>query len=1061
MGVLRIFGSLTLPDSLLMSVSQRLLVLLLCVVIPFSPLRAQTSPAFLNTSRAWADSVLNTLTLDERIGQLIMVAGYSNRSRTYEDSLVTLVRQYRLGGVVFFQGGPLRQAKLTNRMQAQAAVPLLIAMDAEWGLAMRLDSTVRYPYQMTLGAMQGHDELLYQMGADLARQFRRLGVHVNFAPTVDVNNNPNNPVINFRSFGENKELVFQKSLAFLRGMQDNHLLTSLKHFPGHGDTGTDSHFDLPVISKSRAALDSLELYPFRRLIQAGASGVMIAHLNIPALDSTRNLPSTLSPAIVSRLLKKELGFQGLIFSDAMNMQAITKLFPGGVADRMGLEAGMDVLEFSTNVPASIAEIRRAVDEGRISRESIDERCRKILQAKAWVGLDNVQRVKLDNLVTDLNQPQSEVLNRQLIEHSLTLVKNDQNLIPFRALDTLRIASVSIDAPTPPGAVTGATGPSEPTTAFQQMLGNYIQMDHFTVSSKTPDSTLAALRTSLRAYNMLLVGVHLNGIRPAGYGLQSRTAALLDSLTQSGRAVVTVFGNAYAMDKLPGLARARAILLGYQPGVLGEELAAQALFGAIGLSGRLPVSVNKQYPAGLGQSTQPLGRLAYTIPEAVGIDGRWLRAQVDSLVNAGLAAHAFPGCVVQMAKDGKVILRKAYGSHTYETSPADGNPVVIRSAQFTDQMDGQRNNPTGLARNVAVVSIPPPSDLNRPTRLDDLFDLASVTKISTSTPALMRLVDEGKFDINGTMGQYLPRFRKSNKDTLVWRNVLTHQAGLKAWIPFWRDAINPDGSFKRNTFATVRSKRYPIEVTDSLFLHRSYSHVIFDAIRDSPLNPPKAKPEYVYSDLSFYLYPQIVKSLTGVDFETYLKNTFYKPLGASTLTYNPRRFYPLSRLVPTERDSLFRKTLIWGRVHDEGAAMLDGLSGHAGLFGSANDLMKLVQMYLQRGSYGGQQFLSPDVLTTFTRYQFPEVGNRRGLGFEKPSYKFSGNAPRSASASSFGHSGFTGTFTWADPDYGLTYVFMSNRVYPTRANNKISELNIRTNVVEKLYQAIQRGIPTTL
>ncbi len=1043
-----------------MSARHRFLLLLLCAALSVGNLRAQTNPAFLNTPTAWADSVLNTLTLDERIGQLIMVAGYSNRSRGYEDSLATLVRQYRLGGVIFFQGGPVRQATITNRLQTQARVPLLVAIDAEWGLAMRLDSSVRYPYQMTLGAMQGHDDLLYQMGADLARQCRRLGIHVNFAPTVDVNNNPNNPVINFRSFGENRELVYQKSLAYLRGMQDNHLLTSLKHFPGHGDTGTDSHFDLPVIGKSRTDLDSLELYPFRRLIQAGASGVMIAHLSIPALDPTRNLPSTLSPNIVTDLLKNQLGFRGLIFSDAMNMKALTKLFPGGIADRMGLQAGMDVLEFSTDVPASIAEICRAVDDGLLSRASIDERCRKILLAKAWVGLDKNRLVNLNNLVADLNSPQSEVLNRQLIERSLTLLKNDQNLIPLRALDTLRIASVSVEATHPSGSA--VAGAMEPVTAFQQMLGNYVQMDHFTVNSKTPDSTISALKTSLNGYNLLLVGVHLNGIRPASnYGLQARTAALLDSLIGSGKAVVTLFGNAYALNRLPNLTRARAVLLTYQPGVLAEELASQALFGAIGLSGRLPVTVNEQYRAKQGYSTQALDRLAYTIPEAVGIDGRWLRQQVDSVVNMGLKARAFPGCVVQMAKDGKVVFRKAYGSHTYETPVTlglDEKPVV--KAQFADQMDGLRNNPSVLQTST-LSSLGGWGDLDRPTRLTDLFDLASVTKISTSTLALMRLVDEGKFDINGTMGQYLPRFRKSNKDTLVWRNVLTHQAGLKAWIPFWRNTINADGTFKPKTFATTRSKRYPVEVGDSLFLHRSYSHVIFDAIRDSPLNPPKTKPEYVYSDLSFYLYPQLVQSLTGVDFETYLKTTFYKPLGASTLTYNPRRFYSLSRLVPTERDSLFRKTLIWGRVHDEGAAMLSGLSGHAGLFGSANDLMKLMQMYLQRGHYGGQQFLSSDVLTTFTRYQFPEFGNRRGLGFEKASYTFSGNAPRSASASSFGHSGFTGTFTWADPDYGLSYVFLSNRVYPTRNNNKISELNIRTIVAETFYQAIRRGLPAVL
>lgn len=983
-----------------------------------------------------------------------MVAGYSNRKPAYEDSLVTLVRTNKLGGVVMFQGGPIRQAKLINRLQALSAVPLLIAMDAEWGLAMRLDSTIRYPYQMTLGAMPGNDSLIYRMGANLARQARRLGVHVNFAPSVDVNNNPNNPVINFRSFGEDKYAVTRKALAYLRGMQDNRLLTSIKHFPGHGDTGTDSHYDLPLIGKSRAQLDSLELYPFRQLINAGAAGVMVAHLSIPALDTTRNRPSTLSPAIVTNLLKDELGFQGLIFSDAMNMKGVTKYFPSGQADRLGIEAGMDVLEFTEDVPAALAQIRQAVTDGRITQESLDARCLKVLRAKAWAGLDRYKPIVLDNLVRDLNPARDDLLNRQLTEASLTVLKNQGGLVPLRRLDTLRIASVAVE--------------SDKLTAFQQMAGNYTQVDHFNLTSKTPDSTIATVRNALKNYNLILVDVHLNSIRPgARYGLQTKTTGLVGELVATGKAIVTVFGNVYVLDKLtfpadtaqPGrnIEQARAIVMPYQLTNYTEELAAQLIFGAIGASGKLPVTVNQRFRSGDGLTVQPIGRLKYTIPEEVGIDGQLLTQKIDSLVNVGITQRAFPGCVVQMAKDGKVIFRKSYGQHTYDAS-LGAEP--------------------------------------KPTQLDDLFDMASVTKVSASIPALMRLVDEGKFNLDGMMVDYLPGFKKSNKANLRWRDILTHQAGLKAWIPFWRDtkpevvgaptagsltagvtvggppAAGPPtagitdvgrqaDSFKPKTFRTERSARYSIEVTDSLYLFRNYPKTIFRQIRDSPLNEKKAdgKPEYVYSDLSFILYPQIVKRLTGEDFEDYLKTNFYRPLGAATLTYGPRRFYSLNRIVPTEYDSLFRKTLIWGRVHDEGAAMLNGLSGHAGLFGTANDLMKVFEMYRQQGSYAGQRYISAKTVAEFTRYQFPELGNRRGLGFEKPSFVYSGNAPRSATKASYGHSGFTGTFVWVDPDpaYNLSYVFLSNRVYPTRNNNRISTLSTRTNIAETFYQAIKRGI----
>lgn len=965
---------------------------------------ANVVPSFLrNDARAsrWADSIMARMPLDEQIAQLIMVAGYSNRTAGYEDSLTTLVRTYKLGGVVFFQGGPIRQAKLNNRLQAASPVPLLVAMDAEWGVAMRLDSTVRFPYQMTLGGMpQTSEKLIYDMGADVARQFRRLGMHVNFAPDADVNNNANNPVINFRSFGEDKYAVARKALAYMRGMQDNHVLTSLKHFPGHGDTGTDSHFDLPLINKSRAQLDSLELYPFRELIKAGAAGVMIAHLSIPALDTTRNRPSTLSPNIVTGLLKNELGFGGLVFSDAMNMVGLTKYFPSGLADRRGLEAGMDVLEFTENIPRAVAEICKAADERTLSTAEIRDRCRKMLLAKYWVGLDDYKPVVLDNLVADMNRPESEVINRRLTEASLTVLENAGNRLPLQRLDTLRIASVSVEATAP--------------TTFQNRLGDYTSVKSFQVSSKSSDAAIQAVIDSLGPFNTVLVGVHLNNIRPSKYGIQTRTVELVQKLLATGKAIVTIFGNPYALDKFTDLEQAKALVMPYQLTNFTEDLSAQLIFGAIGASGRLPVTVNQRFRLGDGITTQPIGRLKYTIPEEVGISSVYLTQQVDSVVNVGLNAKAFPGCVVQLAKDGKVIFRKAYGKHTYDTS-----------------LGGRAET----------------------TQLDDLYDFASVTKISTSTPALMRLVDAGQFNIDGTMGEAMPEFRKSNKDTIRWRDVLTHQAKLKAWIPFWQATKNPDGTFKKNTFVAERSDRYPIEVTDSLFLFKKYPKTIFTLIKDSPLN---AKKEYVYSDLSFYLYPQLVQRITGRDFEGYLKDSLYAPIGANTLTYNPRRFYPLSRIVPTEYDSLFRKTLIWGRVHDEGAAMLGGLSGHAGLFGSANDLMKLTQLYLQHGQYGDRQLIRPETITEFTRYQFPELGNRRGLGFEKAAYKYNGNAPRLASPSSYGHSGYTGTFTWIDPAVGLNYVFLCNRVYPTRNNNKVSELGIRTGVADAFYKAIRKA-----
>lgn len=989
---------------MLFSVRLRLLACTFCFLFSIHAAHSQTVPSFLKANPRWVDSVFNALTPDQRIAQLIMVAGFSNRSKGYEDSLMTLIKNYQIGGVVFFQGGPIRQARLVNRLQTVVKVPMLVAIDGEWGLGMRLDSTVRFPYQMTLGAIQGRDDLIYKMGAAVARQSRRMGIHINFAPVADVNNNPNNPVINFRSFGEDKEAVARKALSYMKGMQDNGLLTSLKHFPGHGDTGTDSHFDLPLITKNRQQLDELELYPFRKLIDAGASGVMIAHLNIPALDSTRNLPSTLSHKVVSDLLKNELGFGGLVFSDAMNMKGVLKYYPSGVADRMGIEAGMDVLEYTLDIPRAIAEVKQAIAEGKLLQTDIDARCRKVLAAKAWAGLDRYKPVNLMNLVRDLNEPESNLINRLLTEEALTVLKNDKDpsgepLIPLLNLGTKRIASVSLDV--------------AQETSFQKMLANYTAVKHFNIAATTADTTIERIRNELKEYDQLLVGVHLSNIRPTvQYGVTPKTVALLKELCETGKAVVAVFGNPYALDKLEGLDKAKGLIMAYQLTPFTEELAAQLIFGAIPAKGKLPVTVNQQYRLNDGIGTSSIARLKYTIPEEVGVDSYFLTAKVDSLMQVALEQKATPGGVVEMAKDGKVIFRKAYGMHTYE----------------------------GLT----------------PTKEDDLFDLASVTKVSTSTLALMRLVDEGKFDLNKTMGDYLPTFKKSNKANLVWRDVLTHQAGLKASIAFWTDTKNPDGTWKDHTFSEEKHGPYKVEITDHLFMHKKYKKTIFDTIENSPVS---AKKDYVYSDLSFILYPQIVEKMTDQKFEDYLKQNVYEPLGATTLTFNPMRFYPLPRIVPTEYDSVFRKTQVWGRVHDEGAAMLGGVSGHAGLFGNSNDLLKLVQMYLQKGYYGGKQFISPETITEFTRYQFPEKGSRRGLGFDKPAFKYSGNAPKYSSPQGFGHSGFTGTFIWADPQYNISYVFMSNRVYPSRSHTKLITLNVRTNVADALYEAIRRG-PTS-
>ena len=944
----------------------------------------------------WVDSVLNALTPDERVAQLFMLRAHSNKGEAHVQSLLQLINEHKAGGLVVFQGGPGRQARMLNRLQEASEVPLFVAMDAEWGVGMRLDSAVSYPYQMTLGAVR-NTQLLYQMGQQVARDLKRVGVHANFAPVVDVNNNPNNPVINFRSFGEDKDNVAAKGLAYMQGLQDEHVLTTAKHFPGHGDTDTDSHHALPQINHSVDRLTSVELYPFMKLIEAGVGGVMVAHLDIPALDST-GVPSTLSKPIITDLLKKQMGFQGLIVTDAMDMKGVTKGNQPGVVDKDALLAGNDVLELAEDVPRAIAEIRKAIDQGIISQEDIDARCRKMLAVKRWVGLQQYQPVKVSDIDAEMNTPTAKLLNRKLMEGALTVLRNENDLMPLRRLDTLRIASVSM----------GATRP----TAFQKMLELYTGVKHFTLAAQATAEQIQQTKQQLKDYDLVIAGVHDDSKYPRNsLKFSSALIGYAQELANQPNTILSVFKNPYVLAKLPGVEQADGLIVTYQDNTDAEELAAQLIFGGVSASGKLPVSVGNTFAVGEGLEVTGNLRLGYSVPEEVGMNSTLLYGRIDSLVQQAIDAKATPGCEVLVARHKKVVLYKAYGEHVYHDT------VKVKR--------------------------------------DDLYDLASISKIASALPAIMKLHSEGKFDIDASIDDYLPYFRGSNKAGVPFRDILAHQARFKPWIPYWTSTRRRNGSYRWFTIKEDSSRRFPVKLADHMYLHRNYQKKIFRAIKKSPL---EAEAKYLYSGLLFYLLPTIVEKLSGEDYLTYLYQNFYEPLGATTLTYNPLDKFPVDRIVPTENDYLFRRQPIAGRVHDEGAIMMGGVSANAGLFTNANDLAKLMQMYLDQGEYGGRRYIDAATVEEFTRYQFPDNDNRRGLGFDKPYFERSedGNAAMSASDASFGHSGFTGTFTWADPEYDLVYVFLSNRVHPTRDNTRLYQLNTRTKIQQVLYDAIDQA-----
>ncbi|MCH4822441.1 serine hydrolase [Gramella lutea] len=952
-------------------------------------------PEFLKyTNSKWVDSVMTELTPDERIAQLLMIPAFSNKDEEHKKEVLKYIREYKIGGLIFMQGDPKSQLKLMNEYQQASKVPIIGAIDAEWGLGMRLDNTISFPYQMGLGAIQD-EELIYEMGVEVARQLKRTGLHINFGPVVDVNNNPQNPVINYRSFGEDKLNVTQKGIAYMKGMQSENLLATAKHFPGHGDTDTDSHYALPQINHPFERLDDLEMYPFRELINEGIGGVMVAHLDIPALDST-GTPSTLSKPIITGILKERLGFKGLIVTDAMNMKGVAEGNEPGVVDKEAILAGNDLLEFSEDIPKAISEIRKAIDEGIITQKKIDARCRKILAVKQWVGLDNYEPLPVENIEKELNKPEAKLLNRKLVEASLTLLKNENSLLPLRRLDSLKIASVSI-------------GASE-ITEFQKTLKLYTRVDDFQLDREANTTDIENLKEKLEDYNLVIVGLHDFSIRSRNQiQLSEDVQKFISELSESKNSIFSIFKNPYVLDKLENIENSAVLIEAYQDTEISQELSAQLIFGGIGATGKLPVSVGEKFKAGDGLELNGGLRFKYTNPEDAGMDSKKLGNAIDSLMNEAIDMKATPGGVVLVARDQKVVFHKAYGLHKY-----------------SDTIKVERS---------------------------DIYDLASVSKISTALPALMKLYDEGKFDLQAGIEDYLPYFNNSNKEDIAFRQILAHQARFKPWIPYWKNTLRDNGSFKWYTFKKDSSARYPVRVSDELWLHRNYKKKIYKAIKKSPL---EAEAKYKYSGLVFYLLPEIVGKISNEDFVDYINTNFYDKLGATTVTYNPSKKFPIERIVPTESDFNFRNEEIHGNVHDEGAIMMGGVSANAGLFANANDLAKLMQMYLNMGEYGGLRYINEATLREFTKTQFPENDNHRALAFDKPYLEYKGensNTAKDASSDSFGHTGFTGTMVWMDPKEDLLYIFLSNRVLPTRNNTRLYKLNTRTKIQQALYDSI--------
>jgi beta-glucosidase-like glycosyl hydrolase/CubicO group peptidase (beta-lactamase class C family) len=944
----------------------------------------------------WVDSVFNALSDDERLGQLFMLRAHADKDTAYERQVEDFIRRYRPGGLCFFNptlvGTVEKQAELTNRYQAASPrLPLMIAGDYENGIGMRLrSSAISYPRAMMLGAVQDH-KLIYDMGRDIARQCRRLGVQVNFAPDVDVNNNAANPVINERSYGEDRANVTAKAFQYMMGLQDGGVLACAKHFPGHGDTNTDSHFDLPVIAHSRERLDSIELFPFRALSQAGVGSVMVAHLSVPALDNRENRPTTLSQPTIQNLLREQIGFEGLIFTDAMEMQAVTKYYKPGDADVEALRAGNDMVLLPADIDAAMNAIKAAIADGRLDKERLFASTKRVLRAKYRLGLTQPQRVELANLRRDLNTPEYLVLKRRLIAHALTLVRDSLGLAGFHNVEKYKIASLAL----------GDTA----RTIFQTYCSYYAPVTHFN-AGKELDSTLQIrLLDTLRKFDVVLVSFHNTRTKASdNFGLSESQIQFVQKLNKLTTVVVTMFGSPYSLkyfDEIPVLLQA------YTEDAPAQELAAQSLFGANDLSGKLPVTASASAKFGQGiQKTFSQKRLGYDLPEAVGMSSDTLEL-MDDLAEELIRTGAAPGCQILVAKDGKIVWQKAYGYFTYE--------------QMT------------------------------PVTTETIYDLASITKVAATTISTMKLVENGQLDLDSTMACYVPELSATDKKSLKVREILAHHAGLTAWIPFYKFTLK-DNLPDAHIYHRERDHDSEYAVAPAMFMENKRADWLWDTIFKSPLGEKR----YKYSDLGLYLTARAIERTSGLAVNQFAEQNFYRPLGLATMTYNPWEKGLALRCAPTEEDAYFRHQRLQGYVHDMGAAMLGGVSGHAGLFSNANDLAKLFQMLLNGGTYGGQQFLKPETVRLFTtRFN---GSTRRGIGFDMKELDetASQNMSPLAGSNTFGHLGFTGTCVWADPDKNLIFIFLSNRTYPTMENPKLGDGNYRPKLQGIVYRALKQN-----
>lgn len=931
----------------------------------------------------WVDSTYAQLSFDEKIGQLFMVMAFSEQGKEHFDAISKNIDENKIGGVIFSLGGPLGQTDWLNRFQKKSKIPLLIGMDAEWGVAMRLDSVQAFPWNMTLGAIQD-DKLVQAVGYRIGEQAKRLGIHINFAPSVDINTNPKNPIIGNRSFGEDKVNVAQKGIAFMNGMHEAGVLSSAKHFPGHGDTATDSHLGLPSINFSSERIDEVELYPFKKIIQAGVSSVMVAHLDIPALDA--GIPSSLSQKTVQVLLQDSLKFKGLVITDALNMKGASGISPKYGIDVAAFLAGNDILLIPNNVSTAIKKMKRAFKAKKFTEERLAVSVKKILKAKYLVGLNKYKPVSKENLGADLNTIEDDYLIAKAMQAAVTVVQNKNNILPLSKEPTYGYLKLGDD--------TGST--------FKNSLMQKLKIH--TVDASLPNDKIIQ---ALASYKKVIIGFHRSNASPwKASSFSKKERQLLTALAIDHSIILDVFVKPYALSSLGNLDAIDGLVVSYQNSSIAQKASAEILLGERKASGRLPVSIAPSYPVGTGITLVGPTELGTGTPLEVGLMPERL-SRIDTLAQIAMDSLMTPGMQILVARHGKVVFNKSYGYHTYEKKRAVTNT--------------------------------------------DLYDLASLTKVLATLPLVMKEVDLGKLTLDTQLGTLNEAWNTSNKADISIQEMLSHYARLTPWIPFYKETLKANPlKLNKKFYRKRQSKRFPVVIADRFYGKNNLSKLISDQILASELRDTL---EYKYSDIPYFFMKDLLEDRYQKSLETLAVDTFYRPLGLVRTGFNPNKNTPNQTVIPSEIDTYYRNQELKGEVHDMAAAMLGGVGGHAGLFSNASEVAILMQLFLQKGRYADKQYFSSATFDQFNQCLYCDQGNRRGVGFDKPQLEGRGSTCGCVPKSSFGHSGFTGTYAWADPEHELIYVFLSNRTYPSMDNNLLLKHDIRTRIQQYIYEAI--------